>query len=70
MEDKVQGFTKTDHDAEVAAQRLLFAAFAGDAVKANRFTNDAAGAKKLGEFLGVAAVTLAKRLRADSAKSK
>lgn len=70
MEDKVAGFSGNgdNFNAEVAAQRLLLAALAGGFIKTAGFTTDAAGAKELGEFLGAAAVTLAKRLRADTAK--
>ena len=61
--DKLHGFSGNAHMAEVAAQRLLIAALQGGFVKSSGFTTNAEGAKELGEFLGLAAVTLAAKLK-------
>ena len=60
--NNLRSFSTDAFDAEVAAQRLLIAALQGGYVKSSGFSTDAAGAKELGEFLGLAAVTLAAKL--------
>ena len=62
--DRISDFSLSASNAEVAAQRLLIAALQGGFVKSSGFTTSAEGAKELGEFLGLAAVTLAAKLRA------
>lgn len=62
--DKIGGFTNGDYDAEANAVRLLLAALEGGVIKLNMFSTDAGDGEKLAEFLGKAATSLAKKLRA------
>lgn len=61
--DKIYEYSCSTSAAETAAQRLLIAALTGGFVRTSGFATDAAGAKELGEFLGLAVVTLAAKLK-------
>ena len=61
MDDKLGSFS-SEHDAQIAAQRIMIAALTGGYVKTGGYSTDAEGAKELGSFLGGATAALAKAL--------
>jgi hypothetical protein len=62
--DQLRGFSGSEFDAEVAAQRLIIAALQSGALK---IPSSATAADAAGRFLATAAITLAKALRENKA---